>query len=108
MDGRERLLLWLAAVLAVIGLVIALRLLIRLIRTWRLLKASGVPIPHKAMFWASVAYLVCPVDLLPDPVYLDDIGVLLLALRSLNAAARRYGIRPARDGGSSAPHGKDG
>lgn len=32
-------------------------------------------------------YTVSPVDLIPDPVYLDDIGMLLLALRSLHAAA---------------------
>jgi hypothetical protein len=32
---------------------------------------------------------VSPLDLLPDPVYLDGIGVLLLALRSLHAAATR-------------------
>lgn len=32
-------------------------------------------------------YTVSPVDLIPDPVYLDDIGLLLLALRSLHAAA---------------------
>ncbi len=38
------------------------------------------------MFWGAVAYLVLPTDALPDPVYLDDIGVLLLALRSLRAA----------------------
>ncbi|WP_425276162.1 DUF1232 domain-containing protein [Streptomyces murinus] len=38
------------------------------------------------MFWGAVAYLLLPTDLLPDPIYLDDIGVLLLALRSLRAA----------------------
>jgi uncharacterized membrane protein YkvA (DUF1232 family) len=31
---------------------------------------------------------VLPTDLLPDPVYLDDIGVLLLALRSLSAVPK--------------------
>jgi uncharacterized membrane protein YkvA (DUF1232 family) len=38
------------------------------------------------VFWGAVAYLLLPADLLPDPVYLDDIAVLLLALRSLRAA----------------------
>lgn len=32
-------------------------------------------------------YTISPLDLIPDPVYLDDIGILLLALRSLHAAA---------------------
>jgi uncharacterized membrane protein YkvA (DUF1232 family) len=35
------------------------------------------------VFWGAVAYFVLPADLVPDPVYLDDIGVLLLALRTL-------------------------
>lgn len=39
----------------------------------------------------AVAYTVSPVDLIPDPVYLDDIGLLLLALRSLHAAAGAVG-----------------
>lgn len=39
-------------------------------------------------------YTVSPADLIPDPVYLDDIGVLLLALRSLQAAAAA--ARPAK------------
>ncbi|WP_031516968.1 YkvA family protein [Streptomyces sp. NRRL F-5123] len=108
MDGRERLLLGLAAAFATVTLVVAVRLLIRLVRSRRLLRASGVPTSHKAVFWASVAYLVWPVDLLPDPVYLDDIGFLLLALRSLDAAARRHGVPPARDGGTRSRRGKSG
>ncbi|MFG1811534.1 YkvA family protein [Streptomyces sp. NPDC049040] len=92
MDGRERLLLWLLAGVAVVSLVIAIRLLVKLVRSWRVLKSSGVPMSTKTMFWASVAYLIWPVDLLPDPIYLDDIGFLLLALRSLHAAASRYGV----------------
>jgi uncharacterized membrane protein YkvA (DUF1232 family) len=43
-------------------------------------------------FWAAVVYLVCPVDLLPDPILIDDIGFLLLALRSLDKAALRAGL----------------
>lgn len=106
MDGKDRLLLGLLAAVAVVTLVVALRLLIRLIRSRRLLRASGVDMSHKAMFWASVAYLVWPVDLLPDPVYLDDIGFLLLALRSLDAAARRHGIPTTRDRRARSPRGK--
>jgi uncharacterized membrane protein YkvA (DUF1232 family) len=48
-----------------------------------------VPLSTKAMFWGSIAYTVWPVDLLPDPVYLDDLGFLLLALRSVHAALAR-------------------
>jgi hypothetical protein len=64
-----------------------------------------VPIGNKLAFWGALLYVVSPVDLLPDPVYLDDIGVLMLALRSLNAAAARAGLRegdlgPGLDAGS--------
>ncbi|NEC92869.1 DUF1232 domain-containing protein, partial [Streptomyces sp. SID12501] len=55
---------------------------------------AGIPLRDKALFWVAVVYTISPVDLIPDPVYLDDVGVLLLALRSLHAAARAAG-RPA-------------
>ncbi|NUS15080.1 MAG: DUF1232 domain-containing protein [Streptomyces sp.] len=99
MDGGERWVFWGLAGVAVVSLVVAVGLLVRVVRSWRLLRAAGVPASGRAVFWASVAYLVWPVDLLPDPVYLDDIGFLLLALRSLHAAARRYGVAPTRKDG---------
>lgn len=99
MDGRERALLWLLAGVAAVSLVVAAGLLVKMVRIRRLLRASGVPMAHKTLFWASVAYALWPVDLLPDPIYLDDIGFLLVALRSLSAAARRYGVAPAGSGG---------
>ncbi|MEU0298214.1 YkvA family protein [Streptomyces sp. NPDC006175] len=73
----------------------ALVLLVRVIRARRLLVEAGVPLRNKALVWAAVIYTVSPVDLLPDPVYLDDIGFLLLALRSLHAAAGAVRGRPA-------------
>ncbi|MEV3931245.1 MULTISPECIES: YkvA family protein [unclassified Streptomyces] len=67
-------------------------LLIRVIRARKLLVDAGVPLHNKALVWAAVIYTVSPVDLLPDPVYLDDIGFLLLALRSLHSAANAAGV----------------
>lgn len=72
-----------AAVVAVALLALAVGLLVRLVRTRRTLRRAGLPTGPRWVFWGAVAYLVLPTDLLPDPVYLDDIGVLLLALRSL-------------------------
>ncbi|MFB6783578.1 MULTISPECIES: YkvA family protein [unclassified Streptomyces] len=60
-------------------------LLVRLFRARKLLMDAGVPLRSKALVSAAVIYTVCPVDLIPDPVYLDDIAFLLLALRSLAA-----------------------
>ncbi|MFH9725848.1 YkvA family protein [Streptomyces sp. NPDC017254] len=84
---------WLVVV-AVLVLVIAgfaAVLLVRVFRARRLLTDAGVPLQSKALFWAAVIYTVSPIDLIPDPVYLDDIGVLLVALRALHAAASRSG-----------------
>ncbi|MFC9388539.1 YkvA family protein [Streptomyces venezuelae] len=66
-------------------------LLVRVFKARRLLLDAGVPLRSKALFWAAVVYTVSPVDLIPDPVYLDDIGVLLIALRALHTAAVRSG-----------------
>ncbi|MEU0137234.1 YkvA family protein [Streptomyces sp. NPDC006296] len=71
-------------------------LLVRVIRARKLLVDAGIPLQNKALVWAAVIYTVSPVDLLPDPVYLDDIGFLLLALRSLHAAAHTAGAGRGR------------
>ncbi|MEU3858755.1 YkvA family protein [Streptomyces sp. NPDC028722] len=85
MDTSDTLLV-IAAVVAAALLALAVALLVRLVRTRRSLRQAGLPTGPRWVFWGAVAYLVLPTDLLPDPVYLDDIGVLLLALRSLHAA----------------------
>ncbi|NBM20412.1 YkvA family protein [Streptomyces sp. GC420] len=78
-----------AGVLVAAMLALAVTLVVRMVRARRTLRAAGLPLEKRALFWGAVVYLVSPVDLLPDPMLLDDIGVLLLALRSLNAAAAR-------------------
>ncbi|AEY93474.1 MULTISPECIES: YkvA family protein [Streptomyces] len=85
MDTTTTLLV-IAAVVAAVLLAVAVGLLVRLVRARRTLRRAGLPTGPRWVFWGAVAYLVLPTDLLPDPVYLDDIGVLLLALRSLRAA----------------------
>ncbi|MFD7710247.1 YkvA family protein [Streptomyces sp. NPDC059785] len=83
MDSTAWTLVVIAAILAVAVLAGALAVLVRLVRTRRDLRRAGLPAGSRWVFWGAIAYLVLPADLLPDPVYLDDIGVLLLALRSL-------------------------
>ncbi|KOT40784.1 membrane protein [Streptomyces caelestis] len=99
-------LLVVAAVLAAAVLAGAIAVLVRLVRTRRELRHAGLPTGPRWVFWGAVLYLVLPTDLLPDPVYLDDVGVLLLALRTLRGssgarapggALRRSGRRPADD-----------
>ncbi|MED7949728.1 MULTISPECIES: YkvA family protein [unclassified Streptomyces] len=79
-------------------LVVAGVLVVKLVRARKLLGASGIPMSKKVLFWASIAYLVSPVDLLPDPILLDDIGFLLVALRSLGKAGLRAGVGSAGPG----------
>ncbi|MGW3953637.1 DUF1232 domain-containing protein [Streptomyces sp. NPDC004752] len=86
MDTTTTVLL-VAAVLAAAVLAVALVLLVRLVRARRTLRQAGLPTGPRWIFWGAVLYLVLPADLLPDPVYLDDIGVLLLALRSLRSGS---------------------
>ncbi|MFJ7206044.1 YkvA family protein [Streptomyces sp. NPDC098789] len=97
MDTKAWLIL--AAVVAAGLAVGAAVLLVRVFAARRLLLDAGIPLRDKALFWVAVVYTISPVDLIPDPVYLDDIGVLLLALRSLHAAAARIpgGPRPPVD-----------
>ncbi|MEU1018253.1 DUF1232 domain-containing protein [Streptomyces sp. NPDC005900] len=76
-----------AAVLLAATLAVAVVLLVRLVRTRRALRRAGLPVERQWVFWGAVAYLVLPTDLLPDPIYLDDVGVLLLALRSMRSTA---------------------
>ncbi|MEU6507170.1 hypothetical protein [Streptomyces sp. NPDC046942] len=74
------------AVVALALLAVAPVLLVRLVRARKALRRAGLPTGPRRVFWGAVAYLLLLTDLLPDPVRLDDIGVLLLALRSLRAA----------------------
>ncbi|MBQ1072725.1 DUF1232 domain-containing protein [Micromonospora sp. C31] len=74
-------------VVAVVTLVGAVVLAVRLIRTRRLLGTLGVN--GKVAFYGALLYTVSPVDLLPDPIYLDDMAVLTGALLYLGRLARQ-------------------
>ncbi|MER5739306.1 YkvA family protein [Streptomyces sp. NPDC002262] len=86
MDGVSGFWWAVAAVVFAATLAVAVVLAVRLARARRTLGDSGVPMSRKVLFWGALLYLVSPADLLPDPVLLDDIGVLLAALRSLHRA----------------------
>ncbi|MBP2400962.1 YkvA family protein [Streptomyces syringium] len=91
MSSESWVLVSLLAVLVTAMAVAAAVVAVRLFRARRLLRDAGVPENKKIIFWGALLYLVSPVDLVPDPVYLDDIGILLLALRSLHKAAAGAG-----------------
>ncbi|MGW7417941.1 DUF1232 domain-containing protein [Streptomyces sp. NPDC054863] len=90
-DGTVVLLV-LAGIVVVAMVVVAVMLLVKMVKARKLLNEAGIPAGNKVLFWGAVVYLVSPLDLLPDPVLLDDIGVMLIALRSLYAAAEKAGV----------------
>jgi len=87
MDSTTWTVIIVVALLGAAALGLAIALLVRLVRARRDLRRAGLPSGPRWVFWGAVVYLVLPADLLPDPIYLDDIGVLLIALRSMQPAA---------------------
>ncbi|MEV6249425.1 YkvA family protein [Streptomyces sp. NPDC051742] len=102
--------LWLvvAVVLVLVVASAAAVLLVRVFRARKMLLDAGVPLQSNALFWAAVVYTISPIDLVPDPVYLDDIGVLLVALRALHAAAARSGANLEKRAAASEKTSADG
>lgn len=75
------------AVVAIITLVFAIKLVLRLLATRKMLGELGTG--GKVAFYGALVYTFFPVDLLPDPIYLDDIGVLATALTVLTTLVRK-------------------
>ena len=85
---------WIAVgvVVAVIGLLTlygAIRIARKLFRTKRMLGDLGTG--GKIAFYGALIYTIFPIDLLPDPIYLDDMAVLSGALFYLNKLVRDRG-----------------
>ncbi|MEV4540686.1 hypothetical protein DLJ47_26660 [Micromonospora sp. S4605] len=87
-------------VVAVVGVLVvamltgAVLLAVRVVRVRRMLGELGGG--GKVAFYGALIYAIFPVDLLPDPIYLDDIGVLAGALIYLTrlVGKRRAAGRP--------------
>ncbi|GAA2356511.1 YkvA family protein [Dactylosporangium salmoneum] len=73
--------------LLVAVLVLAIVLAVRVWKTGKALQAMGLG--GKWVFWGAIAYTIFPIDLLPDPIYLDDVGVLGGALIYLSRLAAK-------------------
>ena len=75
---------------------------------WGLLRDRRVPLPLKGLLVAALAYLVSPIDMIPDAIPIigqaDDLTVLLLVLdlfiRNAPPDVREEHMRRARDGTS--------
>ena len=92
------------AVVLLIALVVAIYYGVRLWRLWALVHDPNMPDAARYAFYGALIYAICPVDLLPDPIYLDDVGLLVTAITYITKVAKRLGLldRPA-DGTSGYP-----
>ncbi|MGC4804687.1 YkvA family protein [Micromonospora sp. DT233] len=88
MSQEQWVLVGLAGLVALATLVGAVLLAIRLVRTRKMLGTLGVG--GKVAFWGALVYTIFPVDVLPDPIYLDDIGVLAAAVLYLGGLVRKH------------------
>lgn len=97
---------WIAlgVVVAIIGLITlygAIRLIRKLLSTRRHLGDLGTG--GKIAFYGSLLYTIFPIDILPDPIYLDDMAVLGGALFYLTRLLhKRGGVK------GLLPHGRSG
>jgi hypothetical protein len=99
-DGTSGTLLAGAAVVIVLlvaVLVVAVVVLVRLLRLHAVARDPRMPAQGKVAFWVAAVYAIFPVDVLPDPIYLDDLGVMAFAVTVITRLARRHGI-PLRSG----------
>jgi uncharacterized membrane protein YkvA (DUF1232 family) len=76
------------AVIGAVTLFFALRLMFRLVAVKRTLQQVGGT-GGKVAFWGALAYLIFPIDILPDPIYLDDMAVVGAALVFLTKLLRK-------------------
>lgn len=75
------------AIIALVTIFFALKLVFRLVAVRRMMGQLGTG--GKVAFWGAMAYTIFPIDLLPDPIYLDDMAVLGGALFYLQKLLRR-------------------
>ncbi|MEU7612459.1 YkvA family protein [Micromonospora sp. NPDC049204] len=78
MSREAWVLVVIAGILAIATLVGAVVLAVRVVRTRRML--TGLGTGGKVAFYGALIYTIFPIDVLPDPIYLDDMGVLAGAL----------------------------
>jgi hypothetical protein len=83
---------WTAVI--VLGVIVAVATLIGAIvlafRVWRTRKLLGeLGAGGKVAFYGALLYTILPIDVLPDPIYLDDMGLLAGSLLYLSHLVRK-------------------
>jgi len=85
-------LLVLLAIVVLTMLGITIFLFIKLIKVGKLIRSDLMPMQGKIAFWSAIVYGVSPLDLLPDPIYLDDIGIIVGAITYITHLAKKHHI----------------
>ena len=81
-----------AIVLLVVMVAAAAYYLVRLLRMFRVVHNRLMPLGGKVAFWATLLYLVSPIDVLPDPMLIDDVALLAGAVTYITRLARGRGL----------------
>jgi hypothetical protein len=89
-------LLLVLVVVLLVALAVAIYYGVRLWRLWSLVHDPEMPAAARYAFYGALIYAICPVDLLPDPIYLDDVGVLVTAITFITKTAKRLGLLQRR------------
>jgi uncharacterized membrane protein YkvA (DUF1232 family) len=76
--------------LIIAGAVVALALLVAMAFKFRQVHRAGVPTQTRVAFWLPIVYAICPFDILPDPIYIDDIAVLIGGLVYVTTTLRKH------------------
>jgi hypothetical protein len=85
-----------AVLVLLVTCAIVLTLVVKMIKKHKLVHQPDMPVSAKVFYYGSIIYTIFPIDLLPDPILLDDIGVLAAALVHIGHTAKKiYGDRRA-------------
>ncbi|WP_106401588.1 YkvA family protein [Actinocorallia populi] len=84
---------WIIAALAAVVVLACLYAVVRLLRRMRglrgFVRSPDAPGTAKAAYYGAWIYALSPVDLLPDPILIDDVGVVLACVAALEQMVRR-------------------
>jgi uncharacterized membrane protein YkvA (DUF1232 family) len=92
-SGPASLVLVLVVLVVITGVVGAF-LLVKLVMKHRQVNRPDTPFSAKFVYYASLVYAIFPIDLLPDPALIDDIGVLAGALFYVSRVIKKLRGRP--------------
>ncbi|GAA2730183.1 hypothetical protein [Actinocorallia aurantiaca] len=99
MDGNLPWLIAAGVVVVLVTLYIVVRVLGRLRGLRGFVRSQDAPGTAKAAYYGAWIYALSPVDLLPDPILIDDIGIVLACVAALEQMARRRrsAVTPPRE-----------